>query len=229
MQRLNDFHLFCSNVEANQEVLQFSQANADQIDQPPLDIIQDEFIELSDYSIKTENYIVTLSQNVLAQQQHQTDPITNITFLDDTATVLDGKIIQPIVAHIDISLKKNDDAEVVVEKVPAKNRVPNSKLKSKRTWKKIIPKIVTDGKCDGEMAPQTIVSDTEFGKDHVDAEIVDLIERIDEDFDDDEEADDVVETVVYESHEQFAGFPKVIIKDSRLHIRGSALLDLMSR
>lgn len=219
IQRLNDFHLFCSNVEANQEILQ-----------QPLDIIQDEFIELSDYSIKTENYIVTLSQNVLAQQQHQTDSLTNVAYLDDAITVIDGKI-QPIVAHIDISLKKNDEeikGTTDATNLPHKNRVPKSKLKSRRTGKKIVSKIIADGKCDVEIEPQTSVPVTESAKDNVKSEIVDLIERIDDDFDDDDE----VEPVVYESHDVgtvFAGFPKVIIKDSRLHIRGGVLLDLMSR
>lgn len=226
MERLNDFHVFCSNVEANQEVLQFSQTSAVQIQ--PLAVIQDEFIELSDYSIKTEDYIVTLSQNVVLAQQ---DPITNVTFLDDTTTVVDRKVFQPIVAHIDISLKKNDE-DVQGTNGPPKSIVTKSKSKSiasrKRPGKKMVLKVITDETCDGQMEPQTTEVDAGLARDHVDSEIVDLIERIDDDFDDDE-ADDVIVPVVYESHEQFAGFPKVIIKDSRLHIRGSALLDLMSR
>lgn len=238
--KLNDFHSFCSNVEANQDVLQFSQASANQIAQQPLDAIQEEFIELSDYSIKTENYIVTLSQNVISQQPQQTDPmtLTNVSFLDNTAALVDEKIIQPIVAHIDITIKENDEevaSATPKPNVPSNRRVLKSKSKSifanagrRKTAKKLESKVITDGMCDDEMELQRNVSDTETAKDHVDLEIVDLIERIDDDFDDDD-ADDAIESVVYESHEQFAGFPKVIIKDSRLFVRGSALLDLMSR
>lgn len=225
MTRLNDFHAYCSNVVANQEVLQFSQT-AGEMDQQPLDIIQDEFIELSDYSIKT-NYIVTLSQNVTAQQQHQSNPIL-------TATEVDGTLTQPIVAHIDISLKTTEEdvkGTIGVTNVPPKNRVPKSKSSAgrRRTGKKMVSRLVTEGQSEGKCDGETELQSTDaLAKDHVGLEIVELIEKIDDDFDDDE-ADDVIEPVVYESHEQFAGFPKVIIKDSRLHIRGSALLDLMSR
>lgn len=137
------------------------------------------------------------------------------------------------ILNTEINLNKNEHIvpkNVIVEKRPLTKK--SSKKPTKRLPKQ---KSVKDMKIKTESPIEIVENDAKLKID------IDLIDQYDEDsdgednddiIDDDpqfiDDEDDILQNV-YEKDESFAGFPKILIKNTKLLVRGAKLCDLMSR
>lgn len=132
--------------------------------------------------------------------------------------------------------KKSTNVEVPVDSSNSKQSasiLKTNKLVAVRRDKQIVSNTCgADGVADSD-------NDSEISVYFNDDEVIDLnednIDEAEEQFTKSGEDASLIDEVkqnlkiVYEIHESFVGFPKTIIKDTKLLIRGKPLLDLMSR
>lgn len=198
MERLEDFHTFCLNVEANQEVLHFS-TNTSKSDGANDGQQSEEYIDVAEYNLKTDvGYIVTLTQ----------------TDIDDDI----GGGDSDVEAEVDV------DTNIIVdtESSPADVEVRSSLVDGRTDVKEEYLDMAAEA-ADANDDDNNIEEDDECGggddeDDCGDSDSSDFIDDLP--FNDDN---------LFESHEKFAGFPRIIVKNSKLIVRGTPLLELIEK
>ena len=271
-------HLIDSiKVEANQEILQFSrngqQSNSDEtLSQQPIILTtndKSQFIQLTGYSIKNENYIVTL-QRTIDGQESATINLEEFVPVDETAdnnsiiinhdeivTIqtagssldLSNEILQnhntllqviaekpqnspdPVIENNIIVQQANNDntVEIIGARVEPTTETNNTKKhKRKAAKEKQIESIIKEDVMQhiAELKEEDDESDDETDRTEIFNDISDDLTSF---VYDDENASEQDDFILYESSEQFAGFPKVLVKDAKLLISGGRLLELMSK
>lgn len=182
---MEEFHTFCLNVEANQEVLHFSGTSSGNNGQ------DNEYIDVAEYTLKTDSYVVGLTQ----------EDIDGGTGCHRTIVVLKTD---------ESSAAVRNDAETMVDdgadnKFPQQNTTQTSTISGDNSVKEEY--LESDGQIDGD----------------------------EDEVDDDSDCSDFIEDMtlnddnLFGSHEQFAGFPRVIVKNSKLVVRGAPLQELIEK
>lgn len=226
-------------------------------------------VQVTQYSIKTENYIVTLqatAANNVASSEFQPPSIPPIINLDlsinsndcnleipyttdilhplecDAHQENDQNTNPPKIVETQISENLIDKEDQKTRKLPRKKRASKTlEMKESTAGTEILPiEPVNYKNPEGnasDLSNQCDVLEMSIGPINHDQEINDIAEE-----DDGDESDASVDLADekqlnehdhddrdYSENDKFAGFPKILIKDTRLVIRGKTLLDLMSR
>lgn len=235
-----------------------------------------ELIELTEYSIKTENYILALSpknESTTAALQPSTLSESNKMDLNEFITLNNSSKTENLVDTIPESINipnpnvatntivdygctvsENEPSDVensdnVKTNVPGtkhkKTNAPKKKRKSTlSTRRKKISKGANSTSTKKnisqlQLSPNTTLNsgvasecasyEVDYLDDSDNESEISVYFNDDEEIEVDNEEDTATVPERYDIHESFAGFPKIIIKDAKLLIRGKVLLDLMSR
>lgn len=222
---------------ANQEILQFSNPNSIIISNEKGRIVQlHEYVVTLQTSGQNHTATIDLNQFLPVVDGHPSTPIVDLgmTIVNDVEQDDDNKIIEIMTDENEI-VEFNDGSE---QRPQIKVEILENEMirKSKRTTlpritKKIKHKIKKSGvpkKIKNSTAESDIIqSKDEIADDNNDVYDSDGTVELNENEDD--KCSEPSECDLFMNHEKFAGFPKVIIQNSKLIFRGKKLLDLMSR
>ncbi len=230
--RLEEFHAYACEVSANQEILQFSSANSIIISNEKCRIVQ-----LHEYVVTLQttgqNHTIDLNQFLPVSDNTPIGDLgmTIISNAEETDIKEDTELLTAVAEHecgevIDATSKQVP--EDMVETVG--NHIRKSKrLSQPKPTKKVKQKLKTLQK---KIKTEVLETDISQPKDDItddNNDVYDSDGTVDLNENDDDKCNEPSECDLFLDHEKFAGFPKVIIENSKLIFRGKKLLDLLSR
>lgn len=237
--RIEEFHIYSCEVAANQEILQFSSANSIIISNEKCRIVQ-----LHEYVVTLQtngqNHTATIDLNQFLPVVDEGEPITDlgVTILNN-AEANDDKVTDVLPEaeeSIEMKIEMNDPnihvppAEVETTNENQKFR-KSKRLSQPRATRKVKQKLKAPG-IRKKIKAEVIESDVSPPKEDIaddNNDVYDSDGTVDLNESEDEKCDEQGECDVFLDHEKFAGFPKVIIENSKLIFRGKKLLDLLSK
>lgn len=230
---MEEFHAYSCEVSANQEILQFSSANSIIISNDKCRIVQ-----LHEYVVTLqttgENHTATIDLNQFLPVVDETTPISELglTIVNDPEET--DKITEVLTAEtksIEIDDASKQMALVKVETSDNKIIRKSKRLSQPRPTKKVMQKLKVAG-VHKKMKAEVFEIDASQPKDDItddNNDVYDSDGTVDLNESEDEKCSEPSECDLFLGHEKFAGFPKVIIENSKLIFRGKKLLDLLSR
>ncbi|KAJ6646927.1 Transcription factor grauzone [Pseudolycoriella hygida] len=230
--RLEEFHAYSCEVSANQEILQFSAANSIIISNEKCRIVQ-----LHEYVVTLQstgqNHTATIDLNQFLPVVDENTPIADLAMTMDNNVEIHK--VEEVVTDEPETIELNDVSEQIAQVkvettdnpiIRKSKRLSRPKSTKKVKQKLKVPMLKKMNKVE-ESDIETVQSKDDIVDDNNDVYdsdgTVDLNECEDDKFNVPTNCD------VFLADEKFAGFPKVIIENSKLIFRGKKLLDLLSK
>lgn len=230
---------------ANQEILQFSSANSIIISNEKCRIVQlHEYVVTLQTTGQNQTATIDLNQFLPVVDETATGiiPELGMTIIDNEEGS-DVKVTTEVLAEergrIDINdvngqttmvkIEPDDDVEVVTEQSHVIRK--SKRLSQPRPSKRFKQKVKT---ASHKVAAKAVAEDSDVNnqKDELaddNNDVYDSDGTVDLNESEDEKSIEPSQCDLFLDHEKFAGFPKVIIENSKLVFRGKKLLDLLSR
>ncbi|KAG4066618.1 hypothetical protein HA402_007254 [Bradysia odoriphaga] len=230
--RLEEFHTFSCEVLANQEILQFSNTNSIIISNEKCRIVQLHEYVVTLQTSTGQSHTATIDLNQFLPVVNETTSIADLgmTIINDVQGT-DDKITEIVTEEnesVVISEVSEEVPQINVEVAENPEIRKSKRLSNPRPTKKVKRKLKTT-----EKKVKLVAVDSEpkedITDDNNDAYGCDSDGTVDLNESDDEKCNEPSECDLFLDHEKFAGFPKVVIENSKLIFRGKKLLDLLSR
>lgn len=221
-------------MTANQEILQFSSANSIIISNDKCRIVQ-----LHEYVVTLqttgENHTATIDLNQFLPVVDETTPISELGLTivndvegnDDTVT----EVLREETESIEINDASKQVTQLKVESSENQIIRKSKRLSQPRQTKKVKQKLKLAA-VQNKIKAEVFESDISHPKEEIiddNNDVYDSDGTVDLNESEDEKCSEPSDCDLFLGHEKFAGFPKVIIENSKLIFRGKKLLDLLSR
>lgn len=225
---------------ANQEILQFSSANSIIINNEKCRIVQLHEYVVTLQTTNGQSHTATIDLNQFLPVVNETTTsiadlgmtiINDVQGTSDKITEIVTEAVEPIVISevSEVGEVTNEDAPINDEVVEDTAIRKSKRLSNPRTKKKVKRKSKTTTQ--KKQKPEVVNSEPkeDINDDNNDAYGCDSDGTVELNESDDEKCDDPSDCDLFLDHEKFAGFPKIVIENSKLIFRGKKLLDLLSR
>lgn len=221
-------------MTANQEILQFSSANSIIISNDKCRIVQ-----LHEYVVTLqttgENHTATIDLNQFLPVVDETTPISELGLTTVNDVEGNDDTVTEVLTEETESIEINDASKQVTQlKVESsENQIirKSKRLSQPRQTKKVKQKLKLAA-VQNKIKAEVFESDISHPKEEIiddNNDVYDSDGTVDLNESEDEKCSEPSDCDLFLGHEKFAGFPKVIIENSKLIFRGKKLLDLLSR